>query len=219
MSAAAELIFAHLAAVDPLSVAPADAVIGFGTFDLGLARLCGALFTSGRAGRIVFTGGIGAGTADLGQPEADAWRQELRRTYPAIPDDRVQLENRSTNTAENIRFTAELLRQRHPQWTFGTGIRTAIGVAAPARLRRVALTWRKLQPAVTLLRHRPLDASYATEKALHAAKGLDFDAHLCGEVDRIAHYARLGWIVAEEVPAAVAAARRSLPFPALFSSP
>ena len=76
----AERIFAFLAATDALPVAPADAIIGFGTFDLSLARFCGDLHGRGCAPTIIFSGGIGAGTADLGQPEADAWRAELRRS-------------------------------------------------------------------------------------------------------------------------------------------
>ena len=210
LTAAAELIFAHLAATDPLPPAPVDAIIGFGTFDLGLARYCGELHTRGCAPLIIFTGGIGAGTADLGQPEADAWRAELRRSYPAISDERVMVENRSTNTAENIQFTEDLLVRLHPGREFGAGVRTVIGVASPSRLRRVALTWKKLQPAVPLVRQRPSAATYATEKALYAAKGFDYDAHLGGELDRIVDYAQRGWIAAEPLPEAIAAARERL---------
>lgn len=209
-SADADCLFAYLAATDLLPAEPADAIVGFGTFDLGLARYCGDLHTGGCAPRLVFTGGIGAGTADLGQPEADAWRAELRRSHPAIPDERIVLENRSTNTAENIAFTAELLAHGRSGWRLGTEVRTVIGVASPSRLRRVALTWRKLQPEVPLLRQRPPAATYASEQALYAAKGFDYDAHLCGELDRIVTYAERGWIAAEPLPVAIAAARERL---------
>jgi hypothetical protein len=187
-------------ATDPRPAAPVDAIVGFGTFDLGLPRLCGDLHGRGMAPLIIFTGGIGAGTADLGQPEADAWRAELRRSHPMIEDEQVILENRSTNTAENIRFTEELLARLHPGQAFGAGVRTVIGVASPSRLKRVALTWQKLQPTIPLSRQRPLTATYATERALYEAKGFDYDAHLCGELDRIVDYAERSWIVAEALP-------------------
>jgi hypothetical protein len=206
----AELIFAYLAATDPLPPAPVDAIVGFGTFDLGLPRLCGDLHTRGCAPLIIFTGGIGAGTADLGQPEADAWRAELRRSHPTISDERLVLENRSTNTAENIGFTAELLARQHPGWVLGTGVRAVIGVASPSRLKRVALTWQKLQPTVPLVRQRPATAIYASEKALYAAKGFDYDAHLCGELDRIVDYAQRGWIATEALPETITAAHARL---------
>jgi uncharacterized SAM-binding protein YcdF (DUF218 family) len=201
-----ESIFSYLAAADPLPAAPADAIVGFGTFDLGLPRFCGDLHRAGHAPLLIFTGGIGAGTADLGQPEADAWRAELRRSHPGIEDGQIVLENRSTNTAENIRFTAELLTREQPARGFGLGVRRVIGVASPSRLRRVALTWRKLQPTIPLVRQRPPAATWASEKALYEAKGLNYAAHLCGELDRIVAYAECGWIVPEPLPEAIAAA-------------
>jgi uncharacterized SAM-binding protein YcdF (DUF218 family) len=206
----AELVFAYLAATDPRPAAPVDAIVGFGTFDLGLARFCGDLQFRGFGPLIIFTGGIGAGTADLGQPEADAWRAELRRSHPAITDEQVILENRSTNTAENIGFTAELLARLHPGRALGLGVRTVIGVASPSRLRRVALTWRKLQPAVPLLRQRPPTATYTTERALYETKGFDYDAHLCGELDRIVDYSERGWIATEMLPEEILVARARL---------
>ena len=207
---AAEEIFDYLAATDPLPDTPVDAIVGFGTFDLGLPRLCGDLYQRGCAPWLIFTGGIGAGTADLGQPEADAWRTELKRSHPHLPAECLILENRSTNTAENIRFTAELLQRDHPARAFGAGIRRVIGVASPSRLRRVALTWRKLQPTVPLLRMRPPAATYATEQALYTAKGFDYDAHLAGEIERIIDYAERGWTAREPLPALIAAAYREI---------
>lgn len=209
VTAAARIAFDYLAATDPWPAAPADAVIGFGTFDLALARFCGELHARGRARRIIFTGGIGAGTADLGQPEADAWAAELFRTSPGIPRNAVILENRSTNTAENIAFTAALLARDFPALAFGGGLRTALVVASPSRLRRVKLTLQHLQPSVAITRCRPA-ATFEIEAALYAAKGFDYSAHLRGELDRIVAYPARGWIALEPLPPAIAAARRTL---------
>lgn len=206
---AAEHALAYLGATDPLPTSPVDAIVGFGVFDLQLPRFCGDLYTRGLAPRIVFTGGLGAGTGNLGGPEADAWREALRRAYPEITDDRVILENRSTNTAENIAFTAALLARLHPALAFGRGLRTAIVVASPSRLRRVMLTLRKLQPAVRVIRQRP-PCSLATEAALYAAHRVDYLAHLAGELDRLVDYPRRGWIAAEPLPPEIAAAHAVL---------
>jgi uncharacterized SAM-binding protein YcdF (DUF218 family) len=207
--AAARSAYTYLSATDSLPDGVADAVIGFGTFDLTLARFCGELFTRGAARCIIFTGGYGAGTADLGQPEADAWADELRRSHPGVPRDRVILENRSTNTAENIRLTAEVLQRDHPQRAFGRGLRTALIVASPARLRRVGLTLRQLVPAVRAWRCLPA-TSFERERALHDSKGIPFVPHLRGELDRIVDYPRRGWIAAEPLPPAIARAHAVL---------
>jgi uncharacterized SAM-binding protein YcdF (DUF218 family) len=207
--AAAELVFRYLAATDPLPAAPADAVLGFGMFDLKLARFCGELYVRGLARRIVFMGGLGAGTGDLGMPEADAWRAELRRAHPHIPPQDVITENRSTNTAENVAFTAALLAREHPALAFGGGLQTALVVASPSRLRRAALTLRHLQPDVRIFRQLPR-VSFDEEQALYARNGIDYLVHLAGELDRIVRYPALGWIAAEPLPSAIAEAHAQL---------
>lgn len=209
---AARRAFAWLAATDPLPAETADVVIGFGTFDLALAEFCGELHARGLARWIIFTGGIGAGTADLGQPEADAWRERLARTHPDVPRNRVILENRSTNTAENIRFTGELLAREFPELAFGAGLRTALIVAAPPRLRRVRLTLRLLVPTLRVARRLP-GADYDREHALHEGKGIAFLPHLCGELDRIVAYPARGWIAPEPLPPEIAAAHEVLRAP------
>lgn len=201
---AAREVFAYLAATDPLPPEPADAILGFGMFDLTLPVFCGELFARGLARHVVFTGGIGAGTGDLGQPEADAWRTALLRAYPDFPHNRLVLENRSTNTAENIDFTAALLAHDFPALAFGTGLRRALVVASPSRLRRVKLTLQHLQPALHVTRCLPAGTSFDREHALYAAQGQDYLSHLAGELDRIVAYPARGWIASEPLPPAIA---------------
>ena len=207
---AAHEVFAYLAATDPLPPAPADAILGFGMFDLSLPVFCGELYAQGRAPRIIFTGGIGAGTGDLGQPEADAWRDALFDAYPDFPHERLIIENRSTNTAENIAYTAALLERDHPTLVFGRSLQTALVVASPSRMRRVKLTLQHLQPALRVIRCLPRATSFDREHALYAAQGQDYFAHLVGELDRIVGYPTRGWIAAEPLPPAIAAAHTIL---------
>ena len=206
---AAARALAYLAETDPAPLSPVDAIIGFGVFDLGLPRFCGDLHRAGAAPRIIFTGGIGAGTGSLGGPEADAWRHALRRSHPEIPDAAVIVENRSTNTAENIALTAALLARDFPALTLGGGIRRAIIVASPSRLRRVLLTMRQLQPGVQCVRQLP-PFTLEGETALYTANGVDYHAHLAGELDRLIDYPRRGWIAGEPLPPEIAAAHAAL---------
>lgn len=188
---------------------PCDAIMGFGVFDLRLPRFCGELYLKGVAPYIIFAGGIGAGTGNLGGPEADVWGAELRRAYPSIGDDIIILENRSTNTAENISFTAELLMARYPELRFNVGIRRVAVVASPSRLRRVWLTLRQLQPTLEVFRLVP-SVDFDAERELYGRNATDYLAHLSGELDRIVDYPRRGWTVAEPLPADIAAAHAVL---------
>ena len=206
---AARLTFEYLSLVDNPPTKTVDAVIGFGTFDLHLATYCGKLYTDGRVRRIIFTGGVGAGTADLGQPEAMAWLAELRREFPLIPVTDVLTETRSTNTAENVRMTATLLAAAGPDWAIGYGVRRALIVASPSRLRRVKLTLQHLHPELVTDRSLP-PSSFERERQIYEEKGLDYVSHLQGELDRLATYPARGWIAMEPFPAAIVAAHAIL---------
>ncbi|HTO04280.1 MAG TPA: hypothetical protein VL069_11290, partial [Opitutus sp.] len=48
------------------------------------------------------------------------------------------------------------------------------------------------------------------ERALYESKGIDYLAHLCGELDRIVDYPVRGWIAHEPLPTAIAEARDAL---------
>jgi uncharacterized SAM-binding protein YcdF (DUF218 family) len=206
---AARAALFYLSEVDPLPERTTDAVLGFGMFDVSLASFCGDLASRRFARRIVFTGGIGAGTADLGQPEADAWKEQLGRTHPAIPAGAIITENTSTNTAENIAFTARLLEEKHPDLSFGRGLKSVIVVASPSRLRRVKLTMQLMQPSVRVCRQLP-PVSFDREYALYQGKGLNYLDHLRGELDRLVEYAQRGWIAPEPLPPEIQTARETL---------
>lgn len=206
---AARRALAYLAATDPLPAAPCDAILGFGVFDLRLPAFCGTLYRSGRAPKLIFTGGIGAGTGTLAVPEADAWRTALLKAHPTIPETDVILENRSTNTSENITFTAGLLAREHPALAFDRGLRRVIIVASPSRLRRVGLTLRHTHPALEVVRQLP-PYSLESEWAVYGLQGIDYLAHLAGELDRIIGYPARGWIAAEPLPPEIAEAHAVL---------
>jgi hypothetical protein len=53
-------------------------------------------------------------------------------------------------------------------------------------------------------------ASFAEEHALYESKGINFVAHLAGELDRIVDYAARGWIFPEPLPPPIVAAHQKL---------
>lgn len=178
-------------------------IVGFGHFDPKIPATCGALWRAGWAPRILFTGGAGAGSADLDQPEARYFRNLLRRDYPEIPEDGVLLETTSTHTGENVLNSAALLRQTSPDHSFDRGLDRVVLVANAYRQRRVWLTCRRhLSPDIRLI-NVPPDTTFEAESTLFAEKGEDFVKLLIGEIDRILRYGELGYIEREPIPASV----------------
>jgi hypothetical protein len=113
---------------------PADVMAVLGTNDLRVAVHAAALYHGGFAPLLVFTGGEAHGDDLL----ATGWNRPESEVFAdvavehGVPRDRILLETRALNTAENIRFTRELLG-RH----FHRGVSTlpsgdALGVSPPA---------------------------------------------------------------------------------------
>ena len=203
-SSAAPVIYDYLSNASFPLPPSSDAIIGFGHFDLRIARHCGKLWTAGLAPRIIFTGGIGAGSADLSEPEADAFARVLRSEFPQIPPSSVLIENQSTNTGENITFLSQKAAAA------GWGLNRVILVATPFRQRRVTLTWQAQGPVGSTAYAAPPPSTLATDVALFATKNENLINQLPGEIDRLQTYATRGWIATEPLPQAIMAARRNL---------
>src|SRR5262245_19031964 len=92
-------------------LAPADAILVLCSHDKIVAERGADLFLEGWAPLLVFSGGLGSITRRLwDEPEADQFaRIAVARGVPA---DRILVENRSTNTGENVLFTRRLLEER-----------------------------------------------------------------------------------------------------------
>lgn len=207
---ATELLYRFLEVSSAPVQGPVDLVLGFGHFDLRIARHAAALaLQSAPSAALAFTGGIGAGTADLGRPEAEAFRDEVRPLLGEALLSRLIVENRSTNTGENVRFVDPLLRQALPA-LFAPQRRPRIAlVATGQRMRRVLLTARVQWPLAELLVSPPA-SDIATEEALYASKGLSMVAGMLGELKRLRDYPSKGWCVAEPIPAHIEEAERIL---------
>ncbi len=203
---AARVLFDYLHLRDS-KIAPADAVIGFGHFDLKIPRRCLELHRGGLTPLIVFSGGTGAGTADLGQPEARAFLEEVRAS--GVAEGVVVLEDHSTNTGENLAATARLLEQQGRPLGSEGGIRTALIVANACRQRRVFLTCRLHHPGVRWVNAPPV-TSFDEERALYAEKGQDLVPLLSGEVRRLLDYPARGFCLSADIPRGVLAAHERL---------
>ena len=194
----ARLIFDYLYARDNIT-APADLIVGFGHFDMKIPRHCGKLLTLGYSKKILLTGGRGAGTADLDQPEGMEFKKELGKAYPEIRREDIIVESESTNTGENILFSERILKARDPGYCFAKGIRSILAVASPYRQKRVFLCMEKLFPEVRVV-NSPPPTTFEEEAKLFESKNEDFIGLLTGELERIKTYPVKGFIAPAEIP-------------------
>ncbi|MCY0094679.1 YdcF family protein [Hoeflea ulvae] len=171
-------------------LAPADAIIGLGSYDLRVADRCAELFHSGLAPRIVFSGASGNWTGGLyATSEAQAFAD--RAIALGVAGSVISVEPNSTNIAENIGFVRALLPEAG----------RLIWVTKPQTRRRVSATLRVVWPKAHSMIAAP-EHDLAAQPTEHHR----FDAlvsEMVGDVWRMAAYARKGFQASQPMPPAV----------------
>ncbi len=93
-----------------MPVTHGDCIVGFGCINDDIATHCSRLYLEGRAGKILFSGGLGRNTLGRwGKSEAEGFAEIAMAM--GVPAEDIILENKSANSAENILFTREILRE------------------------------------------------------------------------------------------------------------
>jgi uncharacterized SAM-binding protein YcdF (DUF218 family) len=173
----------------------ADAILVLCSHDLGVARRGAQLHLDGWAPLLIFSGGLGAITGTLwSEPEADQFARIALEM--GVPPDRILIENRSTNTGQNVLFTRTLLeaRQIHP--------RKFIVVQKPYMERRSYATFRKLWPEKELLVTSPrVSFDEYLKKYSHAELSADdVVSIMVGDLQRIRLYPARGFQIEQDIP-------------------
>jgi uncharacterized SAM-binding protein YcdF (DUF218 family) len=92
------------------SVEESDCILALGSHDLRVADRAAELYLEGMAPILIFSGGLGNLTKDM-------WTKSEAELFASIamekgvPSNAILIENRSTNTGENILFTKSILKE------------------------------------------------------------------------------------------------------------
>lgn len=172
-------------------LAPADLIFVLGSNDARVAVHAAGLYRQGLAPLILFSGGLGRFTGGWEQTEAGLFAQTAMNQ--GVPADAILIEDRSTNTGENIRFSRELLRERgFPECP------AVIAVQKPYMERRTLASLEAQWPGVPLrVTSPPLSFDdYLTdtldERFVVAA--------MVGDFQRIIEYPKQGFATPQPVP-------------------
>ena len=179
---------------------PSEYVVALGTNDLRVAQYAAGLWARGFAPWMICSGGV-AHVGDLletswQEPEAEVFAREAARL--GVPRERIVLEPRATNTAENVSFTRQLLEER------GVRPERVLFAVKPFMARRVratiAVRWPEPRTLVCSQR-MSLDEYFTPELTPEKVTNI-----MMGDLQRIWIYGRRGWSAEQEIPAAVRAA-------------
>ncbi len=172
-------------------LAKADCILALGSHDLRVADRAAELYLEGWAPLVIMSGGLGNFTQGM-WTESEADKFAAIAIQKGVPAGAVLVENKSTNTGENILFTQQLLKQK------GLDPQRFIVVQKPYMERRSFATFKKHWPDKNLLvtsPQIPFD-EYATDDI-----PLDRVIHIMiGDLQRIKLYPAKGFQIYQEIP-------------------
>lgn len=168
-----------------------DCILVLGSLDTRTAERGADIYMQGYAPIIIFSGGLGKLTKDV-------WKgteAELFATIAldkGVPREAIFIENKSTNTGENIRFTQQLLQEKNLH------MESFIVVQKPYMERRSYATFKKHWPGKKLIVTSPLltfeeypNDQVPVEKLINM---------MVGDLQRIKLYPAKGFQVYQEIP-------------------
>jgi uncharacterized SAM-binding protein YcdF (DUF218 family) len=174
---------------------PADAILVLCSHDTAVAGRGAEVFLEGWAPLLIFSGGLGSITRSLwDEPEAD--RFAAIAIEMGVPRDRILIENRSTNTGENVQFTRRLLEEQR------LSPERFILVQKPYMERRSFATFMQQWPGkqVVVTSPRVSFDAYLSGYSNESLTAGDVVAIMVGDLQRIRVYADRGYQIPQDVP-------------------
>lgn len=182
-----------------------DAILVLCSHDLLVAERGAQLFLEGWAPLLIYSGGLGGITKNMwSEPEADQFAAVAVRL--GVPPENILIENKSTNTSENVLLTRQLLAEKNldPQ--------KFILVQKPYMERRSYATFKNWWPereVIVTSPRVPFD-EYLKNYSNKQLSGDDVVSIMVGDLQRIKLYPAKGFQIYQEIPDAVWAAGQEL---------
>ncbi len=183
---------------------PVDAILTLGSFDPRAAIHAATLWKAGLAPVIVMSGGIAhrGGVLDTGWDQTEARVFADAAIGEGVPPEAILIEDRAQNTGENFTLGLAVAARLNIR------PKKLLVVAKPYMTRRGYATGRKLLPDIEMLMQcEEIDVGRYFARESDPKRTL---LALVGDLHRLFVYPRLGFQIAQEMPADVIDALRRL---------
>ncbi len=174
-----------------------DAIFVLCSHDTRVAERALDLYNEGYAPWVIVSGGAGKLTKDVfDKPEAEVFKDILVRG--GVPEAKIIVEPKSTNTGENVRFTFDLLNSINLLFD------SFILVQKPYMERRTYATfkkqWPNLETQILVTSPRISYEEYVEESKL--GKDLIINV-MVGDLQRIKEYPKKDFQIEQDIPSSV----------------
>ena len=178
-----------------------DVILALGSHDLRVAERAAQLYLEGWAPLLVCSGGLGNLTSGI-WTESEADQFAAIAVNMGVPASAILVENKSTNTGENIIFTDRLLKEH------GRNPHSFIVVQKPYMERRSYATFKKHWPDKNVAITSPQISfeDYPTDE-IPLDRVIEI---MAGDLQRIREYPAKGFQIPQEIPPDVWSAYEAL---------
>lgn len=200
---ALHLLWEYMQLHEPIQ--KASCIVGLGCYNTDIPVWAAELYHQGLSPKILFSGGLGRNTKTMWSGSEAERFAEIAMVH-GVPEKDILLENKSTNTAQNILFTRKVLEEN------GIASSPLLVIHKPYMQRRVKAAWGVYWPkcAITMTSY-----PQTMEEYFHFPGGTDhsfsFTANMIvGDFQRILLYPAKGYQLPQVVPEEVMKAYRYL---------
>ena len=180
---------------------PADLIFVLGSNDVRVAEYAAELYKRHLAPVVLFSGGMGRFTGGWAVPEAELFAEAAIKA--GVPENCILIENKSTNTGENVRFSREVLKR--------AGIGEPVSLIAlqkPYMERRTLATLQAQWPEARVAVSSP-PVTFREYLTVELPQELVVSA-MVGDFQRILEYPRQGFSTEQPVTSEAMEAFRTL---------
>lgn len=171
-----------------------ECILVLGSHDIRVAQRGAELFLQGFAPLIIFSGNVGRLTEGIwNKSEAEAFAEVAINM--GVPEDKIIIENKSTNTGDNILLTKKLLEEK------GIVVNSIILVQKPYMQRRAFATIKKIWHGVDVNVTAP-EISFENYPNGIISKDSVINI-MVGDTQRIKVYPEKGFQIPQEIPGKV----------------
>ena len=173
------------------SLEKSDCILVLGSHDLRVAERGAELYLQGWAPILIFSGGLGRLTKGIwGNAEADKFATIAEKM--GVPKKAILIENKSTNTGENILFTQQLLKEKDLDF------QSFIVVQTPYMERRSYATFKKHWPNKKIVVASPqISFGKYPNNEISLENVINI---MVGDLQRIKIYPEQGFQIFQEIP-------------------
>lgn len=171
-----------------------DVIFCLCSHDIRVAERAAYLMLEGLGEYLVFSGGVGRSTKSMfDKSEAEIFADIAKKM--GVPSEKIVIEDKSTNTGENVRFTYDLLKDKNIETN------TILLVQKPYMERRTYATFKKQWPRqdvqIQVTSPQISYEDYMNSSTISKDHILNV---MVGDMQRIREYPKLGFQVEQEIP-------------------